>query len=107
MSHKKGKTRQQICAESDARRQKLLNCRAYCEGERFGTSEAGRIMKCDPKAVYHVLERMVRAGLLQSHKNGDFRQYSKPGVDWLRCSWRTVTNAEIHIQPATGPAEWR
>lgn len=95
---KMGKPISQVRAEGAAKRQRILNCRAYREGERFCTSEAARVIKCDSKAVYHILDSMIDAGVLQSHrgKNGAM-EYSKPGIKWARISWRRHSNESLGI----------
>jgi predicted transcriptional regulator len=97
-----GKTMQQIRAESAARRQSILNSRAYREGERINNSEAAKIMKCNPRAVYHYLDEMIKLGQLQSHKHKHTLTYSKPGVDWARISWRSVSNDELLLDESLG-----
>lgn len=97
-----GKPIAQVRAEGAAKRQAILNCRAYREGERFCISEAARVMQVNPKAVYHILDSMIVAGLLQSHKGGKTLKYSKPGVDWLRIPWRKISNDELLLNESLG-----
>ena len=87
----------QIRAEGEKKRQSILNCRAYRGGDRFDANEAARVLRCERKAAYDVLTRMVRDGVLQSHRQGNGVVFSKPGVDWLKVSWRLRSDEELEI----------
>ena len=93
----KGMKRKQIKAETDLRRDSILNCRAFKEGTRFTASEGARVMggRVNSRNAYHQMMGMVKEGLLQSHKMGKIVKFSKPGVDYLRIPWREHSNAWI------------
>jgi hypothetical protein len=87
-----------IRAEGERKRQSILNCQAYRGGDRFTAAEGAKVLKHgDGKYAYHLLMGMCDDGLLVSHKAGNSVRFSKPGVAWLRQSWRVHTNEALGV----------
>jgi hypothetical protein len=92
----------QTRTQGEKRRQSILHCQAYLGGDRFNVYEAARVLRCKPKATYHVLSGLCRDKLLQSHTEGRKIQYSKPGVDYLKIPWRSISNDELLLDESLG-----
>jgi hypothetical protein len=97
MSHANlGKTIDQLRDESAKKRQSILNCDKYRSGERFYAYDAAKVLGCSSTATYNTLKGMIDRGQLKSRKFGNRTEYSKPGGDMLKISWRKHSNNWIY-----------
>jgi len=92
----KGKSAATIKAESDARRQLILNSQAYKSGERFDSVEAARLLGGSKAQAYDLLMKMVEEKQLNlSCKKGARGWFTRRNGDYLKIPWRKHTNFEI------------
>lgn len=78
----------------------IMRSMIYTSGAGFSVNDAARVLRADRSIAGHVLESMCKDGLVS--KNIALNKkitYNSKTVDWLRKSWRTVSNCELEIFP--------
>ena len=72
----------------------LIDSVTYMSGESFSLADAARIMRVSSDSAMLKLYALMREGKVKRCGGGRFKR-AAGDVEWLRKSWRTISNEEL------------